>query len=54
MRLLNLFKKKINVHQKKLIEDFGKGKILQIDNGINNKQYLNGKKRNGTNDIKKQ
>lgn len=47
--MINLFKrlfkkkrkeKKLTKKQKKLMEDYEKGKVLQIDNKIDNKKYL--------------
>ena len=44
--MIKLFKKKekITKRQEELIEDYEKGRILQIDNGTDNKKYLKGKK----------
>lgn len=47
--MINLFKrlfkkkrkeKELTKNQKKLMEDYEKGKVLQIDNKIDNKKYL--------------
>lgn len=42
MKLLDLFffKKKRKEWDKKLLEEYEKGKILQVDNDIDNKQHL--------------
>lgn len=39
---MNFFKskKKKKLRELKLLEDYEKGKILQIDNDINNKEYF--------------
>ena len=47
--MINLFKKKdkkekLTKKQKELIEDYEKGRILQIDNETDNKKYFEGKK----------
>ena len=39
----NFFNKKENAKDIKLLEDYNKGKILQVDNKINNKEFLNDK-----------
>ena len=36
-----LFKRdKLSKHDKKIMEEFESGKVLQVDNGIDNKEYL--------------
>lgn len=42
MGLLDLifFKKKRKEWNRKLLEDYEKGKILQVDTGVDNKQHL--------------
>lgn len=44
MGILNLFKKKekkISPHDKKLLEDYEAGKVLQVDKDINNEEVMN-------------
>ena len=40
MKLLKFFTKKEDERNKKLLEEYEKGKILQIDNDIDNKEFL--------------
>lgn len=35
-----MFKKKKKLRKKFLLEEFEKGRILQVDNGIDNKQHF--------------
>ena len=37
---MQLFKKKENKKNKKLLEDFEEGKVLQVDNNVDNKEFL--------------
>jgi hypothetical protein len=38
--IMQLFKKKENKKNKKLLEDFEEGKVLQVDNNVDNKEFL--------------
>jgi len=44
MKIFNLFKVKKKVKVNPLLEEYEKGRILQVNNGIDNKEFL---KKNG-------
>jgi len=39
-RRQKMFKKKKKLREKFLLEEFEKGRVLQVDNGIDNKQHF--------------
>lgn len=40
MRLFNIFKSKKKLRNEQLLKEYEEGKVLQVDNGVDNKEFL--------------
>jgi hypothetical protein len=47
MKIPKLFRSKATKRRKKLLSDYNKGKILQVDNGIDNKEWMKNRENDG-------